>query len=380
MIDGTVKPGYEAVAEAFRANFAPERQVPDIGASFAVIQDDEVLVDLWGGHADPERTRPWTRGTMSNVYSTTKGVAAACTTLLESRGQLDYAAPVTRYWPEFGQAGKGGLTVEQMLAHQGGVSGLRIPTSVDDLFDWDLMVERIAAAEPLWAPGSTSGYHAITWGFLAGELVRRIDGRGIGAFLREELAGPLDADVFIGLPQSEDHRYATIAKPPAEQTQTLAEMSEILSLTLGNPVIEGEVPNRREWRAAEIPAAGGIANGMGLARLYAPLANRGVAQGRTYYTPEAIARATRIRFSGVDMNLGVPVRWGAGFFGNNAARWYGPDDDAFGHSGWGGSCGFFDPKRRLSVGFAMNQMDANLNGDPRTIRLLDAVYACLEHR
>ena len=379
-IHGAVKPGFEAVAEVFQSNFSKDQDVPDIGASFAVIQDDEVLVDLWGGHADPAKTRPWMAETVSNVYSTTKGIAAACTTLLESRGLLDYSALVTRYWPEFGQAGKASVTVEQMLAHQAGVSGLRTPTSVEDLFDWDLMVDRIARAEPLWLPGSTSGYHAITWGFLAGELVRRIDGRSMGTFLREELAGPLQADVYIGLPASEDHRYAQIAEPLAEQTQSLAEMSEILTLTLGNPVIEGGVPNRREWREAEIPAAGGMANALGLARLYAPLANGGESQGRRYFTPEAIARATRVRFDGVDMNLGVPVRWGAGFFGNNPARWYGPDDEAFGHSGWGGSCGFFDPHRRLAIGFAMNQMDANLNGDPRTIRLIAALYDSLNRR
>lgn len=376
-IQGTVAPGFEQVAEAFGANFDAAQPVPDIGASFAVIRDDEVVVDLWAGHADPGRTRPWSRGTMANVFSTTKGLAAACVARLVSDGRLDYAAPVARYWPEFGQAGKGAVTVGQALAHQAGVSGLRVPTSVDDLFDWGLMADRIARAEPLWAPGSTSGYHAITWGYIAGELIRRVDGRSIGRFLREELAGPLDADVFIGLPEAEDHRYAEIAKPPAEQTQTLAEMSEILSLTLGNPVIEGEAPNRREWRAAEIPAAGGIANALGLARMYAPLANGGASGGRTYYTPEAIAQATDVRFSGVDMNLGVPVRWGAGFFGNNDARWYGPHDAAFGHSGWGGSTGFFDPVERLAVGFAMNQMDANLNGDPRTIRLIGALYGCL---
>lgn len=377
---GTVKGGFEAVKEAFEANFSPDQEAPDIGASFAVYHKGDLVVDLWGGHADKAKTRPWTTDTVSNVYSTTKGVAAACTTLLESRGLLDYGALVTRYWPEFGQAGKDRVTVEQMLAHQAGVSGLRVPTTIEDVFDWDLMVDRIARAEPLWAPGTTSGYHAITWGFLAGELVRRIDGRSIGTFLREELAGPLQADVFIGLPESEDHRYAEIAKPLGEQTQSLAEMTEILKLTLGNPVIEGEVPNRREWRAAEIPAAGGMANALGLARLYAPFANGGAFGGRQYYTPEALQRATALRFEGVDMNLGVPVRWSAGFFGNNPARWYGPNDAAFGHSGWGGSCGFCDPVNGLSVGFAMNQMDANLNGDPRTIRLIDALYASLGAR
>jgi CubicO group peptidase (beta-lactamase class C family) len=377
-IEGSTKAGFEAVAEAFAANFSPDQAVPDIGASFAVIQGDETVVDLWGGHADKARSKPWRADSVSNVYSTTKGVVAACTTLLESRGELDYAASVAHYWPQFAQAGKGEITVEMLLSHRAGLSGLREPVSVEDLFDWDLMVDRLARAEPLWTPGPVAGYHAITWGYLAGELVRRIDGRSLGAFLRGELCEPLAADVFIGLPEAEDHRFAEIAKPLGEQTQSLAEMTEILKLTLGNPVIEGEVPNRHDWRAAEIPAAGGCANALGLARLFAPLANDGVFQDRRYYAPGAVARATRERFNGVDMNLGVQVRWGAGFFGNNPQRWYGPDDTAWGHSGWGGSCAFFDPTRKLAVAFAMNQMDANLHGDPRTVRLVNALYNCLQ--
>ncbi|HEY2482168.1 MAG TPA: serine hydrolase domain-containing protein [Caulobacteraceae bacterium] len=375
--NGAVKPGFEAVARAFEANFSSAEAVPDIGASFAVIRGDEVIVDLWGGHADKAKSKPWAPDTLANVYSTTKGVASACTMLLESRGELDYEAKVARYWPEFAQGGKGEITVGMLLSHRAGLSGLREPTTVDDLFDWELMTTRLAHAEPLWTPGTVAGYHAITWGFLAGELVRRIDGRTIGRFLREELAEPLGADVFIGLPDSQDGRYAEIAKPLGEQTQSLAEMTDILRLTLTNPVIEGEVPNRREWRAAEIPAAGGCANALGLARLFALLANDGVFEGRRYCAPGAVARATMERFNGVDMNLGVPVRWGAGFFGNNPQRWYGPDDTAWGHSGWGGSCAFFDPPRTLAVAFAMNQMDANLHGDPRTVRLVSALYSCL---
>jgi CubicO group peptidase (beta-lactamase class C family) len=378
VVSGAVRPGFEAIAEAFEANFSPDEAVPDIGASFAAVRGDEVIANLWGGHADKAKSKPWVPDTLANVYSTTKGVAAACTTLLESRGELNYEAKVARYWPDFAQGGKSEITVGMLLSHRAGLSGLRETTSVDDLFDWELMTRRLARAKPLWMPGPVAGYHAITWGFLAGELVRRIDGRSIGRFLHEELSEPLGADVFIGLPASQDSRYAEIAKPLGEQTQSLAEMTDILRLTLSNPVIEGEVPNRREWRAAEIPAAGGCANALGLARLFAPLANDGVFEGRRYFARGAVARATAERFNGVDMNLGVPVRWGAGFFGNNPQRWYGPDDTAWGHSGWGGSCAFFDPARNLAVAFAMNQMDANLHGDPRTVRLVGALYSCLQ--
>jgi CubicO group peptidase (beta-lactamase class C family) len=354
--------------------------LPDIGASFAVIQGDAIVVDLWAGHADLAKTRPWARDSLANVYSTTKGVASACTALLHSRGLLDYEAPVSRYWPEFAQAGKGEITVGLLLSHQAGLSGLRAPCSVADLYDWDLMVERLAAEAPLWTPGSVAGYHAITWGFLAGELVRRIDGRSIGTFLRQELCAPLEADVFIGVPADQDGRVAETVKPRGEPTQSLAEMTDILELTLGNPVIEAEVPNERAWRAAEIPAANGAANALGLARIFAPLASGGRWRGTEYYTPQALERATANRFVGIDINLGVEIRWSAGFFGNNPQRWYGPNDAAFGHSGWGGSTAFADPVAGISVAFAMNQMDANLHGDPRTIRLVEAVYSCLGRR
>lgn len=377
-IHGAVAPGLEAVKAAFEANFARDQAAPDVGASFAVIRGDDVVVDLWAGEARPGTA--WTASTVTNVFSTSKGVASACLALLVSRGELDYAAKVARYWPEFGAAGKADISVDQLLSHQAGLSGLRTPTSVEDLYDRDLMTDRLARAEPLWPPGSAAGYHAITWGFLAGELVRRIDGRTLGKFLREELAGPLGADVFIGLPEAEDGRFAPMIRPLGAPTQSLAEMSEILALTLSNPTIDAEVPNQRAWRAAEIPAAGACANALGLARLYAPLANDGVFLGRRYYEPGAVAQATRERFAGVDINLGVAVRWGAGFFGNNAEQWYGPNAGAWGHSGWGGSCAFFDPSERLSVAFAMNQMDANLHGDPRTRRLVDALYQCARHQ
>ncbi|HEY3887738.1 MAG TPA: serine hydrolase domain-containing protein [Caulobacteraceae bacterium] len=379
-IQGSARAGFEPVEEAFRVNFAEDSPLPDIGASFAVIQGDSVVVDLWAGHADLAKTRPWRRDTLANVYSSTKGVAAACTTLLHSRGRLDYDKPVAHYWPEFAQAGKGEITVGLLLSHQAGLSGLRAPCSIEDLYDWDLMAERLAAEAPLWAPGSVAGYHAITWGFLIGELVRRIDGRSIGAYLRDELCAPLEADVFIGVPADQDARVAEIVKPRVEPVQSLAAMTDILKLTLGNPVIEAEVPNNRAWRAAEIPAANGNANAMGLAKIFAPLANKGSFRGTEYFSPAALARATAQRFVGIDINLGVEIRWSSGFFGNNPQRWYGPNDAAFGHSGWGGSMAFADPDVGLSMAFAMNQMDANLHGDPRTIRLVDAVYACVGRR
>lgn len=377
MIQGSVAPGFEAVEAAFRINFAPEHDTPEVGGGFAVLRGDEVLVDLWGGHADGARARPWARDTLVNVYSSTKGVAAACTTLLESRGLIDYAAPVARYWPAFAQAGKGDITVEMLLSHQAGLSGLTAPLTMEDLYDWEKMIGLLERAEPLWPPGSVAGYHALTWGFLAGELVRRTDGRSIGRFLREELCAPLGADVFIGVPESEDGRVAEMLAPLGEPTQSLAEMSDILKLTLTNPYVEATIPNQRAFRAAELPALNGAATAMGLACIYAPLANDGAFGARRIYAPGAVERGAQRRFRGVDINLGVEVRWGAGFYGNNPLKWYGPNDETFGHSGWGGSMGFADPVEGISVGYVLNQMDANLHGDPRGLRLVAAVYGSL---
>jgi CubicO group peptidase (beta-lactamase class C family) len=239
------------------------------------------------------------------------------------------------------------------------------------------MVARLAAAEPLWEPGTKAGYHALTWGFLAGELIRRTDGRSLGRYLAEEVAGPLGAEFYIGVPDAIDERVAEMVAPLGEPTQSLAEMSEILKLTLLNPYVDPCVPNRRDFRAAELPALNGTGNANGIARIYASFANGGSFQGVDLLSPDSIQRATRLRFEGTDINTGVEARWSAGFFGNNAKQWYGPNPEAFGHSGWGGSMGYADPVAGISVGYAPNQMDANLNGDPRGLRLVEAVYACL---
>jgi len=379
LLHGVVQPGFERVREAFQDNFSDRHACHEVGATFSAYVAGKAVVHLWGGHANKAKTKEWTEHTVVNMFSSTKGVAAACLALLNSRGQLDYEARVTDYWPQFGQKGKERITVSQLLSHKGGLSGLREPTTIDDVCNVPVLVQRLEAAEPLWEPGTISGYHAITWGHLAGELVRRISGKSIGAYLRDELAGPLGADLFIGLKKDNPNNpIAEMIRAPGVQTQTLAEMSEILKLTLGNPVIEAEVANEARWQESEIPAANGQGNGEGLARLYAMLANGGNFNGRAYMSSSAIARATKEVFRGVDMNLGKEIGWGAGgFFLNNDLKWYGPNDEAFGHSGWGGSYGFADPKANVGVGYVPNQMDTNLQGDPRAMRLIEALYACL---
>jgi CubicO group peptidase (beta-lactamase class C family) len=378
-IHGHVDKRFEKVREAFIGNFSPEHPCHEVGATFSAYLHGEPVVQLWGGYADAARTRPWTEHTVVNMFSSTKGVTCCCLALLNSRRLLDYDARVTKYWPEFGQNGKEKITVAQLLSHQAGLSGLREPTTIDDICNWPVMIRKLEQAAPLWEPGTVSGYHAITWGFLAGELIRRVSGKSAGQFLREEFADRIGADLFIGL--SKDNKSNPIAeqiKASGEQTQTLAEMSEILKLTLSNPVIQAEVANERRWQEAEIPAANGQGNAEGLARLYSIFANEGRFGGRTFLLPEAIARATKEVFRDVDINLGKVIGWSAGgFFLNNEWRWYGPNDGAFGQSGWGGSYGFADPEQHVSVGYVPNQMDTNLQGDPRAMRLIAALYDCM---
>jgi CubicO group peptidase (beta-lactamase class C family) len=265
-----------------------------------------------------------------------------------------------------------------VLSHRAGLSGVRAPLTPADIYDWPKMTTVLAEAEPLWEPGSTAGYHAITWGFLVGELVRRVTGHSIGQFLSKEIAGPLRADFAIGIDDNLANPIADLIPPKGPPAQTLAEPSEILRLTLGNPTIEAHRANDRDWRKAEIPAANGHGNAEGLARIYGALANGGRLDDFTLMTSATIRRATREVFRGVDMNLGTETRWSlGGFYLNNIARWYGPNDESFGHSGWGGSSGYADPKAKLGVGYVANQMDTNLQGDPRSTRLIAAIYDCL---
>lgn len=377
-IHGTVASGFDKVRDAFIDNFSGSHACLEVGTSFSAYRDGKQVVHLWGGHADQAQTRPWTEDTVVNIFSASKGVVACCVAILAGRGLLDFDAPVTAYWPEFGQSGKEKITVAQLLSHQGGLSGLRETTTITDLCNWNTMVDRLAAAEPLWEPGTAAGYHAITWGFLAGEIVRRVSGKSIGTFLRDEVAGPISADIFIGLKQDGGRPIAEMLKARGEQTQTFAEMTEILKLTLGNPLIEAEIANDRHWQAAEIPAANGQGNAEGLARLYSPFATDGTFEGTRLLPPSAITSATREMFYGVDINLGKALGWSAsGFFVRNEWRWFGPNPEAFGHSGWGGSFGFADPKQGLSVAYVPNQMDTNLQGDPRALRLVNALYECL---
>lgn len=375
-VSGTVAPGFEAVRDAFAANFQNADPYRDIGASLCVYHRGEQVVDLWGGHRDAARAIDWTPDTLVNVWSTTKGVTAIALATLVDQGLIDYAAPVARYWPEFAQAGKGEITVAQLLSHQAGLPGFAEATPLIDFYDWETVTSRLAAQPPMWAPGSLNSYHAMTFGFLAGELIRRVSGQSVGDFLRDRIALPLGADLFIGLPESEEPRVAPLIGPLVSAPFDPAMPPEAIA-AVTNPLMEPTLPNDRDWRAAQVPAGNGQATARGLARLYGALAHGGTLDGVRLMGPETIARMTTVQTTRPDLLLGLAPFWSMGLIVNDAGV-YGPAKDTFGHSGWGGSFGCANVSADVAIGYTMNQMGPDLNGDPRSTGLCNAVFAALQ--
>lgn len=378
-IHGFCAPRFEPVRKAFAANFEAGRET---GASFAATLDGEPVVDLWGGFADAACTRPWERDTIVNVFSTTKAMMALCMHVLVERGLLDLDAPVARYWPEFGQAGKAEMPVRYLLSHQAGLAAVRAPLPTEALFDWPRLVSALETETPWWEPGSASGYHAGTFGHLAGEVLRRIDGRSPGRFFREEIAGPLGADFHIGLDAAQDARVAEMVPPSAEETAAagraaVVDPESLLGRVLGNPRLTPELANTRAWRAAEIPAANGHGNARSVARVLSALACGGSIDGVTLVGEATLARAITQQFEGRDLVLGMPMRWGLGFMLTSATLPLGPNPRTFGHGGWGGSLGIVDLDARLSWAYVMNRMSPGTTGDSRAIGPAGALYSAL---
>jgi CubicO group peptidase (beta-lactamase class C family) len=376
-IEGMVAKGYEKAREAFAANFGREGDYQEIGASFAAFHRGRCVVDLWGGYADSKRSRPWTRDTLANVWSSTKGITAVAMALCVERGLVRYDDRVAQHWPEFAANGKADVTVALALSHQAGLPGFAEPTRVEDEYDWDGASARLARQKPAWVPGTATSYHAITYGFLAGEIVRRVTGKSVGRFVAEEIARPLGARLFIGLPQNEESNVAEMAAPKRKIDMAAIPLPDAARMAVVNPELEPLVANVRAWRAAEIPAANGQASALGLARMYAALANGGTLDGTRLLKPETIAKMTTpaTRDGRKDMFLGFTDSWGMGMALNTPGI-YGPNPRAFGHSGWGGSFGCTDPDAGVSIGYVCNQMGPDLVGDPRTGGLCAAVLEC----
>ena len=367
---------FAPVRDAFAASFASGEE---LGAGFAFAVDGELVVDLTGGmaekaHAD-QAARPFLPDTLVPIFSTTKALAALMVARLVDRGALSYGQLVTDVWPEFGQAGKEGVTVEQALSHQAGVPGLTQEMDPSVWYDWDEACRRIAAQAPLWPPGTASGYHATPFGYIAGEIFRRVDGRTLGTALRQDVAGPLSLDIWIGLPESEDARVADVERP--RSLPDFGTMNEARRLAF---MVKWSSPGPRtapEWRRAEIPSANGHATAASMARLMTALAGDGRLDGVLILSPDIAAEAARERIRGNDLVMPYFMAWGAGFIRNDPLGIYGPGKQSFGHSGWGGSCAFADPERRIAGAYVMNRQSALLLGDPRSRRLIEAAYACL---
>ena len=383
-IDGLVEPGFEGVRDAFARNFVDQEE---IGAGFCLHVGGRKVVDIWGGIADQATGRAYTEDTLQLVFSTTKGVTASCVNLLIQRGLIDVDAPVARYWPEFAQSGKEDIPVRWLLCHKAGLAVIDKRLSLEEALAWSPVIEALEVQEPIWEPGTAHGYHALTFGWLLGELIRRVDGRGLGQFVAEEIAGPLGLELWIGLPESEEPRVApmigsSLLPDEAEIPEAVRELIQQFigpdsllgrALTL-NSVFEIPDWNTREVHAAEIGAANGITNARSLSRMYAGLTGQlPDAPAPAVFTPEHLARARETQTSGPDKCLFLETSFGLGYMTSSPFSPYG-GAGSFGHAGAGGSVGFADPDNDIAVGYVMNKMLANLSGDARTRALIKASY------
>ncbi len=385
-IHGDCDPAFQAVADAFAANFEAGAET---GASVCVSVEGRTVVDLWGGWADEARTRPWERDTLVNVWSSTKGVAATAGHVLASRGLLDFEAPVAQYWPEFAQAGKDAMPVKYLFSHQAGLVDIEDEKTPGISRDWEAICAALAASHPLWEPGTANGYHAVTYGWLVGEVIRRAAGApSFSAVLRETVTGPLGADFWVGLPASEHHRVAEIHReavpapaPGATPAASPApESPRARAMLLAGPVYAG-APNSPEWREAEMPGINGHGNARSLARVYTPLANGGEVDGVRLMSAADVERAAALQVASQDLVIAGLTRRTLGYMLPFEELGDVRPPSAFGHGGAGGSQGFADPVHRVAFGYAMNRMSTagGVSGamDPRGQRLAKAVYASL---
>jgi len=386
-LQGSCEPAFGAVRDALLSIVASGAEV---GAALAVHVDKHPVIDLWIGHRDAARTLPWQADTLVNLYSVGKAVTAICALRLVDEGRLDLDAPVGRYWPEFAQAGKKSLPVRYLLTHQAGLPAIATELPRGAMLDWDVMTTALAAQRPWWEPGQAHGYHVNTQGFLVGEVVRRITGKSLGTYLREEIAGPAGIEFMIGFGPELDGRCADILPPlPTSDADgrrmqldvDLNALSDVdrmrVQAYVNPPDLSGRgVINTRSWRGAEVPSTNGHGTARAVARLYSALAADGDLDGVHVLSPETVALATRERVYGNDVVLQRPTRFGLGFQLTMPERPLGPGARAFGHFGAGGSLGFADPDARLAFAYAMNQ--GRTGWQHRHVRhLIDLVYRAL---
>jgi CubicO group peptidase (beta-lactamase class C family) len=367
-VSGNCDARFAKVRDVFEASLASGEE---IGASVAVLIDGSPVLSLFGGFADPAKTRPWTEDTLVNVYSTTKAMAAFCLHQLVEEGKVDLDAPVARYWSEFAAAGKGEVPVRWLLSHRVGLPALKKLLPNEALYDWDAMTSALAAETPWWKPGERHGYHAVTFGWLVGEVVRRVTGKSVGSVFRERIAGPLGADFWMVAQPAPDTGGFNLMEAFMKDPEGM------VARAFMNPPSMAFGPNNPAWRRAEIPAANGHANALAIAKVYG--AAVAPSAGRRVLAPESIARASSEQSAGKDAVLQLETRFGLGFMIPQARRdaRFGPGERAFGHPGAGGSLGFGDPDARIGFGYAMNKMGPSILMDVRPLALIDALYSCL---
>ncbi len=375
-IQGVCPLRFAAVRDAFAANFtnAPEG-LNEQAARFSVCIEGEVAIDLWAGHADAARTVPFGPDTLVPVFSTGKAVMALLIATCVERGLLAYDDTVASHWPAFGQAGKEAITVGQMMSHQSGLPGFAETVDPTIWFDRQAILDRLCAQAPMWEPGTASGYHPITIGYLAGELFRIVDGRSMGTALRQDFAEPLGLDLWIGLPEAEHARVAQLRKPTAAP-----DLGVIDAIKKSAFLDKGSAPGGRgsvEWRTMELPSANLHGTALALARIMGVLADDGRLDGRGILSSDTTGALLAERIRGRDKVVPFDMSWAAGLMRNEPIGIFGPNPDTVGHCGWGGSCAFADPATGLSGAYVMNRQSPHLIGDPRSVRLVDALYASL---
>ncbi|MBK8937467.1 MAG: beta-lactamase family protein [Polyangiaceae bacterium] len=378
LVTGTCDPRFRRVREVFEDSHA---RGEELGSAVSVVVGGARVVDLSGGFSDRHKTRPWNPATLVNLFSVTKALSSACLHRLVDQGRLDLDAPLCRMWPEIAQAGKEGLTAAHVLSHRGGLPALSEPLAPEAFYDWAAMTSALAAQAPWWEPGTRHGYHPLTFGWLVGEIVRRVAGVSLGAYLRETITGPLGLDLHVGLAEVDDVRCADLTnapRPPGGVTlldRVMAEPTSMAAKAFTNPItpVLPRAQSSRAWRGAEIPSANGHGTAAALASFFAALL---VGGERAVLSRESLERARVEQSSGPDPILYVDTRFGLGFMLPQPHHPF-AKDGAFGHTGAGGALGFAHPEAELGFGYVMNRCGTSALGDPRAQALSDAVYASL---
>jgi CubicO group peptidase (beta-lactamase class C family) len=348
----------------------------DVGASLAVTVDGETVVDLWGGWQDEERTKPWREDTIINVWSTTKTMTSLVALMLADRGDIGLDDPVARYWPEFGANGKSGVRIRHLLSHTSGVPGWEQPLPLEDLCDWDKCTSLLAAQAPWWQPGTASGYHALDYGFLIGEVIRRVAGMKTGEFFAKFVAQPLGADFHIGLPDSEFGRVANVIPPNPGIDLSGVDASSVTYRTLSNPPLDARFSWTDEWRRADIGACNGHGNARSVALVQAIVACGGTLAGKKFLSPRMVSRIFEPQVNGIDLVLGMPLKMGLGYgLPHPQLTPFIPDGSICFWGGWGGSIVIVDAERRMTLAYVMNKMEGGTVGGQNAAELAACAYA-----